>query len=229
MRIGTWNLGTRRDASPSAIERQLARQVKFMAREDCDLWLLTEVPLEFEMAPGASAFSEDMKPGGVKMYAAVWAKDGLKRLDVIHEAAAFAQFGDLRVCSCVLPWPSMCLEEWPDKHTERAVVTQMAIHRVGVGLDHGTDLVWGGDWNQTLHGKITTKPGRRALSGLIAALGVKVPTAQLAHTDGGAYCSIDHIAVPNSWNVTACGRLVARGDDDKRLSDHDAYVIEAER
>ena len=72
-------------------------------------------------------------------------------------------------------------------------------------------------------------PDEEALSELIAALGVKVPTAQLAHTEGGGYCSIDHIAVPNSWNVTACARLVARGDDNERLSDHDAYVIEAER
>ena len=56
-----------------------------------------------------------------------------------------------------------------------------------------------------------------------------MPTAHLAHTEGGGYCSIDHIAVPNTWNVTACARLVARGDDNERLSDHDAYVIEAER
>jgi hypothetical protein len=229
MRIGTWNLGTPRSASPKEIERRLARQVRFMARENCDIWLLTEVPLKFTMAPGEPTFSDEMSPFGVKAYAAVWARDGLNRLDPIHDAAAFATVDDLRVCSCVFPWSRAPLPEWPDKAADRPLVTEMAIRRVGEGLDHGADLVWGGDWNQTLHGRITTKPGRNALSKLLPALGLKVPTAVLAHTRNGGYCSIDHIAVPDSWNVTTASRLVGRFEGGSRLSDHDAYVIEVER
>lgn len=38
-------------------------------------------------------------------------------------------------------------------------------------------------------------------------------------------CSIDHIAVPNQWRVGSASRRVAETDD-RRLSDHDAYVID---
>ena len=229
MRIGTWNLGTRRKASPQAIERRLAQQVRFMAREDCDVWLLTEVPFKFTMAPGARTFSKEMNSERTKAYAAVWAKGGLKKHEPIHEAAAFATIGDIRVCSCVFPWNSAKLSEWPDKAADRASVTEMAIGRLRDGLGHGSELVWGGDWNQTLHGRVTTTAGRKALIELIPTLGLKVPTALLAHTDDRGYCSIDHIAVPDGWNVITASRVVARSERNTRLSDHDAYVIEVER
>jgi hypothetical protein len=229
MRIGTWNLGTPRGASPQTIERRLAEQVRFMARENCDVWLLTEVPFTFEMALGDTTFSKQMNPDGTKAFAAVWAKGGLKELDSIHEAAAFATVGDLRVCSCVFPWNRVPLVEWPDEAADVAAATEMAIDRLRDGFDHGSDLLWGGDWNQTLQGRVTTVVGRKALSALISTLALKVPTAALAHTDGGGYCSIDHIAVPNNWNVTTVSRLVGKSERNTRLSDHDAYVVDVER
>jgi hypothetical protein len=106
---------------------------------------------------------------------------------------------------------------------------QMAIDRVAEGLDHGSDLVWGGDWNQTLHGRVITQAGGDALSKRVGVLGLKVPTAVLAHTRDAGWCTIDHIAVPDSWNVTSASRLVARSENNTRLSDHDAYVVEVER
>lgn len=128
-----------------------------------------------------------------------------------------------------VPWNAVPLSEWPDKAADLEAVTEMAIDRLRDGLDHGTDLVWGGDWNQTLQGRVATKIGQKALSALISTLGLKVPTAVLAHTDGGGYCSIDHIAVPNNWNVTTVSRLVGSSERNTRLSDHDAYVVEVER
>ena len=55
MRIGTWNMQGRSDS----------RQLEFMAREDCDVWLLTEVPDTFAMAPRTAMFSDAMSPGRV--------------------------------------------------------------------------------------------------------------------------------------------------------------------
>lgn len=51
-----------------------------------------------------------------------------------------------------------------------------------------------------------------------------MPTAELAHRIPGLL-SIDHIAVPTSWDVEHAARTVAEADD-ARLSDHDLYTIE---
>jgi hypothetical protein len=47
-------------------------------------------------------------------------------------------------------------------------------------------------------------------------------TAALPHRRPGSF-AIDHIAIPVSWRVVAAHRIVADG-----LSDHDAYVVDAE-
>ncbi len=216
MRIGTWNLQGRSDT----------RQLEFMAREECDVWLLTEVPEGFAMAPGQTVFSAAMGPG--KAFAAVWARDGLAALPAIHEAAAFATVGELRVCSCVLPWRAARLS-WPDKGANLAAITRMAVERLQDGLASGPgDVVWGGDWNHALEGPdhVGTRVGRSALSALIATLGLKAPTAGLGHKDRGM-CSIDHIAVPDRWRVGTASHLAAETAAG-RLSDHDAYVVEVE-
>jgi hypothetical protein len=71
-----------------------ARQLAFMARENCDVWLLTEVSDTFEMAPGTTSFSETMGPG--KAWSAIWARNGLDELPSIHETVALATVGDVR-------------------------------------------------------------------------------------------------------------------------------------
>jgi hypothetical protein len=215
MRIGTWNMQGRSDS----------RQLEFMAREDCDVWLLTEVPDTFAMAPGTAMFSDAMSPG--RAWSAVWARDGLAGLPTIHEAAAFAAVGDVRVCSCVLPWRA-ARSTWPDEGADLASITRTAIGRLHDGLtqESGQDVVWGGDWNCALEGTdhVGTPAGRAALRALMSTLDLKAPTSGLGHREQGM-CSIDHIAVPNGWDVGTALRLIATADG-KRLSDHDAYVID---
>ncbi|NYG54969.1 endonuclease/exonuclease/phosphatase family metal-dependent hydrolase [Nocardioides perillae] len=66
-------------------------------------------------------------------------------------------------------------------------------------------------------------------SHLLAALerwDLIVPTAPLAHRIPGLL-SIDHIAVPRAWPVAGAVRVVAEAGG-RRLSDHDAYVVEVD-
>lgn len=67
--------------------------------------------------------------------------------------------------------------------------------------------------------------GRLALREVLDTLGLQVPTANLPHRLDGRG-SIDHIAVPGSWRVLSADRVSATREG-KRLSDHDAYVVEA--
>ena len=54
-------------------------------------------------------------------------------------------------------------------------------------------------------------------------LRLRVPTRDLPHADPGLF-SIDHVAVPFDWRVNGRWRIVAN----RRLTDHDAYVVDAE-
>ena len=56
-------------------------------------------------------------------------------------------------------------------------------------------------------------------------LALQVPTRLLPHPIDGVL-SIDHIAVPSTWTVTGTELHTAMRDG-RRLSDHDAYVVEA--
>jgi hypothetical protein len=224
MRIGTWNLDAKAPSAPQSA--RLDDQLEFMASENCDVWLLTEVPFAFAMAPGTATFSRSMGPS--KAFAAVWARDGLEALTTIHPAAAFARIGDMRVCSCVLPWRAASAQSWPDSG-ELATMTQTAVDHLREGLSRGAgDLVWGGDWNQSLQGRdhVGTPAGRLAVRALIATLGLTAPTSGLAHAADGGQFSIDHIAVPSGWTIGDGTRRIAESAGE-RLSDHDAYIVEA--
>lgn len=230
MRIGTWNLAHERNASPMVLKRQL----DFMDAVGCDIWLMSEVPYTFRtvMRPSHTALSDAMDRTH-SAYAAVWVKAGVdEELGEIHEAAAFARAGGLRICSSLLPWHDAPLMQWPDKKgSDRAGVLQLAIGRLRAGLsDVAGELVWGGEWNQAFAGEdeVTAQGAQETLEELVAALGLQLPTAALPHTENGGRCTLSHIAVPDAWNVTASARLVAETDEDGRLSKHDAYVVDVE-
>ena len=88
-------------------------------------------------------------------------------------------------------------------------------------------VIWGGDWNHALEGPdhVGSKEGRDHIFRVLDALGLQVPTADLDAHRGER--SIDHIAVPKEWVVVTAERVPAE-DGGKRLSDHDAYVVEIE-
>lgn len=227
IRIGTWNLDTR-PPSPQQTARRLA-QMKLIESANCDIWLLTEVPRDFEMEPGTATFSK-MMGASDKAFAAVWAKNGLEPLDEIHATAAFARVGDLCVCSCVLPWRAAESQGWPVEG-DLATITHEAISCLRDDLtDVAGDLVWGGDWNQALEGSdhVGTPAGRSAVLALLKTLDLTITTAGLdKHTVKGRHRSIDHIAVPAHWKPGDATPLVAETDG-HRLSDHDAYIVEVE-
>lgn len=85
-------------------------------------------------------------------------------------------------------------------------------------------LIWGGDWNHELEGRLYAGSvgGRRCIAKAVRALGLQVPTTQLEHREGGT--SIDHIAVPASWPVANPNRIVC----EKRVSDHDMYWVDVD-
>lgn len=57
----------------------------------------------------------------------------------------------------------------------------------------------------------------------LGALGLTVPTTALPHRIDGLF-SIDHVAVPTRTTVMSQERVVAALAD-RRLSDHDAYLV----
>jgi endonuclease/exonuclease/phosphatase family metal-dependent hydrolase len=131
-------------------------------------------------------------------------------------------------CSCVLPWRAAGAW-WPEEDIgDVAGMTKAAIERLGAGLSAAAgSVVWGGDWNHALRDSeyAGTHDGREAIGKLVTKLGLRVPTEHLAHAKPGLL-SIDHIAVPTTWDIAGCRRVVAVADG-RRLSDHDAYVLDA--
>ena len=108
-------------------------------------------------------------------------------------------------------------------------MTAATIARLRTGLPAAPcAVVWGGDWNHALHERefAGTNDGRGEIKKLLFDLQLQVPTEHLPHAIPGLL-SIDHIAVPSPsvWQVTKCRRVVAEAAG-KRLSDHDAYIVD---
>lgn len=141
-----------------------------------------------------------------------------------HPASAAARIEGITWCSSILPWRG-CGQVHPwivGSHGER---TQHAVEQLARTLPPGP-LVWGGDWNHALSGDehAGSKAGRGHVAAFVAARALQVPTATLPHRIAGLL-SIDHIALPATWPRSA-RRVVAEADG-ARLSDHDAYVVDA--
>lgn len=228
LRIGTFNMGHERNASPMVLKRQL----DFMVDVDCDIWLLTEVPYTFKTVaePGTVAVSESMDRTH-KVYAAVWAKARTAQEPEIHDAAALATVAGRRVCSCMFAAGDTIFRDWPDMGFDRPTVLRGALARLKTALESGaTDLVLGGHWSQELAGEhlLGTPDGREMIAEFLAALDLQVPTAGLPRGDEDEGRSIEHIAVPSAWTVNAATRLVADIEGHPRAPRHDVYVVDVE-
>ena len=214
IRIGAWNLAHERNASPMVLKHQL----DFLEAAECDVWLLTEVPYTFRtvMGPQHTALSDAMDRTH-KAYAAVWAQDGVEEEPAVHEAAAVARVGGLRVCSCLLPSPEVPVAEWPDENHDRAARMRTTVGRLRSGLAGGAgDLVWGGDWSHPFAAE-DAEADRTVVAEAIAALGLR-----------HGIQDVPHIAVPEGWTVRAASRVEVGSQDGGRLSPHDAFVVEVE-
>jgi len=213
VRIGTWNLAGRWDARHLAIIEQM----------DSDVLLLTEVSERVEL-PGYELHLGERLMAQRRRWAGVAARVPLIPLPDPHGASAMAVVDGLRVSASVLPWRSCGTSEpWVgEKHAEKTAAAVAAI-------EAAIPDIWGGDWNHALSGRewSGSVAGRRTLMEAVERLDLHVPTADLPHQIEGLL-SIDHVAVPEGWAVTAVRRQRAYADE-TRISDHDAYVVEVDR
>jgi hypothetical protein len=209
MRIGTWNLDAR--STPD--------HLRILDELDCDVWLLTEVPAAMPLVDGARTMSPARMSRG-QHFAAVLSRGGGGPLDSPNPSSAAMEVDGVSFYSSVLPWRT-CGPDWPWFGGDQASRTADAVRSLEGAFDG--DVVWGGDWNQTMTGPNyggTTK-GRAAIEDLLARRGLHLATRDLPHRTPGM-AAIDHIAVPQHWTINCAERLPALS----RLTDHDAYVID---
>jgi len=155
-------------------------------------------------------------------YAVVAARAAPTAARCPHPATVVADVGGIAVASSVLPWRGAGSQPggvWAGDRLVDWLADALAAIRVSGAR------VWGGDWNRNLVGgwqSVGTVRGDEVIRDAVDAMGLVAATAALPHRRPGSF-AIDHIAVPVSWRVAAAHRIVADG-----LSDHDAYVVDAE-
>jgi hypothetical protein len=213
VRIGTWNLEGKWSPDHLAL----------MEREDCDVWLLTEVHVDISI-PGMQVHRTAELMGPRKTWAAIFSTADVDPQPDPHRATALAHIDGNRFMSSVLPWRT-CGPSWPGStlaEKQRASLDALRVH-----IDETT--IWGGDWNQALEGieYVGSLDGRDQIVELIETAYLSVPTRSLGSANPGQR-SIDHIAIPMGWDVHGAHRVSAETDG-CRLSDHDAYVISVAR
>jgi len=188
---------------------------------DCDVLLLTEVSERVEL-PGYDLHLGRLLMSPKRRWAAVASRLPIHPLPDPHGASAMADVDGLRACSSILPWKGCgAREPWVGSTTAERTTAAVA------AIELAAPVVWGGDWNHALSGRewVGSVAGRRSVLESVERLDLQVPTASSPHQMDDLL-SIDHIAVPKSWAVSSTQRhraLVGEG----RISDHDAYVVEA--
>ncbi len=209
MRIGTWNLDGRWGS----------RHADLLASLACDILLLTEVSPAVEI-PGFAIHATCGAMARGQRWAAVAARDSLLPLPDPHVGTAMAQVGELRVCSSILPWRDLrWTRSWPG--TNQAQKTSAAV----AAIEGARPTVWGGDWNHSLYGTdpVGTRQGRQDITTALRRLALVSAVRDLP-TQSGSMQTIDHVAIPASWQVRGVDRISAHLNA-MRLSDHDAYVV----
>ena len=215
MRIGTWNIAGRWSPDHESL----------LVEADCDVWLLTEVN-ERTVLPGFELHASRMLMAPKRRWAAIASRLPMAAEPDPHPASARVWIGATTYVSSVLPWKG-CGSDWPwggDRHVDK---TRIAVGDLLTELTTIKSLVWGGDWNHALLDKeyAGTKGGRQVVLDALDRLGLTAPTAGLPHAIDGLF-SIDHVAVQAGLDATATRIDVTH--EGKRLSDHDAYVVEVD-
>jgi hypothetical protein len=212
MRIGTWNLAGRWSDA----------RADFLAALECDVLLLTEVHHETRV-PGMRGRTTYALMAPDRFWAAVFTAGPHLGYPDPHGAAAMVVFDGVTIVSSVLPWRS-CGSAPPWVGERQAEKTANAVAPLTMLR---TPVIWGGDWNHALEGPdhVGSKEGRDHIFAIVDALGLQVPTVDLPAYRGEL--SIDHIAIPKEWVLISAEQVPAEVDG-KRLSDHDAYVVEVE-
>jgi hypothetical protein len=211
MRIGTWNMDGGWSPAHQAVIKQL----------DCDLLLLTEPHVALEVT-GHRMHSTSRKMGPEKHWAAILTTGVLEPVDDPHPASAAALVNGTFVCASVLPWP-LARGNWPWGPSEHQLRMEQSLDHLVAAMTNKV-VIWGGDWNQPLTGNLTgfSRAAQVSILTALERLTLQVPTASKP-SRRESQCSIDHVAVPQSWATRAAGHVAV----DRSLSDHDAYWVEA--
>lgn len=214
MRIGTWNLAGKWSDDHQAL----------MLQGDCDVWLLTEVA-ERTRLPGYAMHLSQSRMAARRGWAGIASRLPMTSRPDPHPASASAQIGATTYVSSVLPWRG-CGARPPWVGTRHAEKTASTVADLLLHLRAAGSLVWGGDWNHALSGKehAGSQGGRLEVLCALAELELVVPTSELARPIEGLL-SIDHIAVRAGTRASATRLEAVRAGT--RLSDHDAYVVDA--
>ncbi len=223
MRIGTWNIQGRIPTD---------RHLELFRNQRCDVWLLTEVHSQLVQAlendDNFQCLGSDKMPRGPYWAVIACPKSAsISRLPEPHPASVSVNCDEVTFCVSILPWKD-AKDEAPWAGSNHATRTQSVLNALLKALPR-KKLVWGGDWNHALSGNEVAgnKSGRSHVLEAVQELGLVVPTADLPSQvdgiEGERYLSIDHIAVPASWQVRSKQHISCKG-----LSDHDAYVIDVE-
>jgi hypothetical protein len=212
VRIGTWNLEGRWSVAHADLLRSL----------DCDVWLLTELRSDAAL-PGFDLHPTRRRMTVNRFWAAVLTRKPATPWCDPHPASAMATAGGVTFVASILPWRnSGGGPPWVGANT--AERTASAVARLVENLSASAPLVWGGDWNHELTGRLHagTRVGRAAIVDALERLDLSVPTASLSAAGGGP--TIDHIAIGSTQEGSAEQHTAAAPEG--RLSDHDAYVVE---
>jgi hypothetical protein len=196
----------------------------FLATLCCEVLLLTEVPQDLRLEGYRLCFANGKMACG-QAFAAVAARGDHNPVKGVHPhlASVAAEFDETTFMASVVPWRSAQAADGfaGDSQGERTRVAFDAL----AGSWPGEHVIWGGDWNHELSGRISagSKTGREAILGLLRQHQMQVPTTVLGSERGSG--SVNHIAVPGDRKVTRVERHEAMSGG-KRLSDHDAYVVQ---
>jgi hypothetical protein len=196
----------------------------FLASLCCEVLLLTEAPPDLQLSRYRLRFSKRAMARG-QVFAVVATRDDPDGCVHPHFASVASQVGGMTFMASILPWRSAQPSDGFDGDSQ-GDRTKRSVDAIALGLPRAT-AVWGGDWNHEFSGRISagSKIGREAILGLVRALALQVPTCVLGSERG--FGSVNHIAVPDDRKVLSVERHVATSGG-RRLSDHDAYVVEIE-
>lgn len=212
MRIGTWNLEGRWSPEHEAL----------LVEQACEVWLLTEVHISTTI-PGMQVHRTAELMGPQKSWAAVASTGRILGEPDPHRATASAEVAGTRFICSVLPWRA-CGTSWQGS----TLAEKQAAALLALQPQITAATVWGGDWNQALEGPefVGCLEGRRIIDAMLGAARLSVPTRSLGSASP-EHRAIDHVAVPVAWDVSSVHRVKAIRSR-RRLSDHDAYLVDAE-
>ena len=197
LRVGTWNLDR---------DRPLWRQPHQAdhVRSQADLWLLTEVPANWQFGTANTSFSQSRPNEDDQYWSGIISRWHVEPIATKHPSLALARIDHpgepFLAAASVFPWRGAA-EFWPtgdgDTFADRCVNTLDAHAAEICEARCGLPVVWGGDFNQALSGRdyVGSDAGRAALLKAFEHLRLRAVTVK-SHGQVPPHQSIDHIAIP---------------------------------